>query len=1589
MQQAKNTPVILMAFANDRANDEEYLRDLPQEHRILRSVLQPAVDAGLCEVVDIANATLDDILKVFQSPRYRNRIAVLHYGGHANGYQLLLESEAGSVAAIEASGLARFLAVQNSLRLVFLNGCSTQQQSDGLLAAGVDAVISTSVAINDSVATKLSSRFYRALAGGADITSSFKEACAAAQTESGGSTRAFYAKRKKQSDIIADRFPWSIYFRDGAESVATWNLPEAANDPLFGLPDPPQQDLGQSPFRHLSWFRKEHAELFFGRGKQIRDLYSKVTGNGTAPIVLYYGQSGVGKSSLLEAGLIPRLETSQVVHYLRRDHELGLAGTLKSAIQSSEQTLPMRQSWLELESQSQKPMTIILDQVEEAYTRPNGSVSEELRTFLDDIHDVFYDRTKRPHGRLILAFRKEWLAELKRKLGEYKLPYTEVFLERLDRQGVIEAVSGPAKTERLREHFRLSVEQGLPEQIADDLLDDAGSAVAPTLQILLSRMWEAAIKINPQRPAFTRDLYSSMRREGVLLRDFLEKQIDWVQSHNHEVMSPDLLLDLLSLHTTSLGTAEQCSIEDLAKHYQHHDKSLPQILSGCRDAYLLTGGTTQSAKSRLAHDTLAPLVRQKFEMSDHPGQRARRILENRVVEWENGLVGTTLDAQDLSIVEEGKLGMRAWTADEQRMVAASRTRRRRRNVAMRLIQLCGILLVAAITGTAIFAAKKARDAEKQERLAKEQFHLAENRLASSLIVPMRHDSPQITDAEIQALWKLTTSKSEHIRQEVFRQGVLNPNLGERMIIRMPLLAKSAIGLSPSRRESAIDFVESVLDDFSQSETPKVYPDHWKTTAQLAALATALRPIPDNLARRITEQLVQRMQQNQSPWVLGMLVQQLEPYGDQLTPDEVKIAIRSLRDVDVDRSNMGMPDRLKRGFPALAPYIAEEDVANVMDDAIEDWKHPKFIGARSELDEMLNILAERLPETDAADVALVFFDLPERFPKNDDVKSLMNAWATVAEKSPDAAHLVIEMVMDHWATYGNVYYSLADSRSLFLAAAKSLPENEARRAIQSQIDKAHESSRAKLASLANKLIDSRDGTPALAMAREFSWDNSLIPLKNRIEEFGRDKLKLELLKLIEIHQPPPEPSRPTYESAIVSVARLLRAISDDELDSDLVEATSILAGKLIATTRWEHCRDYARALAAIGNPIPKDRIDPVLEKLDKFIRQVPESQIDLFPVIARFSDIVSDDALVPFVSFAASRYATVNDSYFQSQLDALVQMKSLRLPPKTMQIVSSRARWLCEHFAVKRSSPESSIVIVPDHLPNMTVLDARACQRLLLKSFAAESNHIRVAKTAALLESLPVPLSDKQIHEITQKLYLWLHYLPPATQSASHTGTFQQTNVSAELANALKSFENRISNEDRILAAHAMMHAMLQDDYRDSTPLVLDAFEQMIQPMENQRIADLYLAPWCVGAAQSITLAKMYGKPVEDQSPWQIAGEDESQLSRLASFDKNFSYPADVYFTETRPTFSPETSESSVQDRNVSKEPSSVSKLSGTSRRAVADPPLYESPSAPSPDVEPASALPIPTPLRDETTPKTTEIQAPKTSSNDSVRLFAD
>ena len=246
----------------------------------------------------------------------------------------------------------------------------------------------------------------------------------------------------------------------------------------------------------------------------------------------------------------------------------------------------------------------------------------------------------------MLGFRKEWLAELESHLVAYELPRTKVFLEPLDRRGIIEVVRGPARSARLRERYGLTVEDGLAEIIADDLLEDRGSAIAPTLQILLTKMWTKATEANYEHPQFSQEsVPAAEARRHPAARFSRTSRSPRFASGIPRRWIPDCCWTSSALHTTPLGTANRvyrrataAAVRPSGRHAAGHAAAVPGSVSvDRRSQHSERKHQNNAAGARYAGPARARTIR---HIRQARAACARRILDNRSVDWEDDNVGT-------------------------------------------------------------------------------------------------------------------------------------------------------------------------------------------------------------------------------------------------------------------------------------------------------------------------------------------------------------------------------------------------------------------------------------------------------------------------------------------------------------------------------------------------------------------------------------------------------------------------------------------------------------------------------------------------------------------------------------------------------------------------------------------------------------------------------------------------------------------------------------------------------------------------------------------------------------------------------------
>ena len=161
-----------------------------------------------------------------------------------------------------------------------------------------------------------------------------------------------------------------------------------------------------SPFKFLEPYTKADHDLFFGRDEEVEQLFELVY---EAKMVLVYGPSGVGKTSLIRCGLANRLpETEWYDIYIRRWDNINdsLRHELNQLSLDVTPDAPLKDFTDALYLQYFRPIYLIFDQFEELYTL--GTV-EEQQQFINDITELL-EQTQQV--KVLIVIREEYFAQL-------------------------------------------------------------------------------------------------------------------------------------------------------------------------------------------------------------------------------------------------------------------------------------------------------------------------------------------------------------------------------------------------------------------------------------------------------------------------------------------------------------------------------------------------------------------------------------------------------------------------------------------------------------------------------------------------------------------------------------------------------------------------------------------------------------------------------------------------------------------------------------------------------------------------------------------------------------------------------------------------------------------------------------------------------------------------------------------------------------------------------------------------------------------------------------------------------------------------
>ncbi|WP_182900843.1 caspase, EACC1-associated type [Microbispora sp. H10830] len=516
-----------------------------------------------------------------------------------------------------------------------------------------------------------------------------------------------FPRPRRQATDLGDRSPFL--------ANAAYRTPAAPGAPELS------PDEEESPYRGLAVFGPQDEDVFFGREELTRTLVRRVEARRRrgGPL-LVTGPSGSGKSSVLQAGVIPALRRASgdlccSIFTPGADplRELSRRVTALTDGDPDDFRTKLEADPFALRRALQgcpSPPLILADQFEELFTICGDET--QRRIFVEALTDACRpgDRREEPPATVVIGIRADFFG--------YCAAYPEL-LEALKHPEIV----GPMTKAQLREvierpaeRYGLVLEEGLADLLLEDLRADdvSGPGLAGVLPLL-----SHALLSTWQRRSGRLLTMAAYRASGGISRS-LSLSADETLSRlgpDAQTVAHQLLLRLVHLDDRTDDTRQRVALRNLLASQEPVARD---VLGAFVHARLVT---VSEDSAELTHETLIhawPRLRSWID-ADRASLLVRQHLVADAEAWdEHGrdpaylYPDSRLAAAQTAVCDAPDTEL---TGLEQNFLAASarRGRRRRRTAAAVIATLTALLLAAVSTG--VLAVVKQTEAERQRNEA--------------------------------------------------------------------------------------------------------------------------------------------------------------------------------------------------------------------------------------------------------------------------------------------------------------------------------------------------------------------------------------------------------------------------------------------------------------------------------------------------------------------------------------------------------------------------------------------------------------------------------------------------------------------------------------------------------------------------------------------------------------------------------------------------------------------------------------------------------------------------------------------------------
>lgn len=457
-----------------------------------------------------------------------------------------------------------------------------------------------------------------------------------------------------------------------------------------------------SPFKFLDAYDVRDREIFFGREEEIEQLYTLVF---QTRLLLVYGQSGTGKTSLIQCGLANRFKpTDWFQVFVRRKEDINVSldreirRHARTAIKpGSSAVAAVRSLYLD----HLRPVYLIFDQFEELFILGKA---QEQAAFIASVEALLASDVS---CKIVIIMREEYIAMLHAfdksvpTLFNKRLRVEPMSMRNLEQ--VIVGTTGA---------LGIALEHGAStaQRIIDNLSEGRAGVQLSYLQVYLDKLHRGAAAdpaSQGRELVFTDALVQQTGALGDVMADFLEEQTSAIQKDiagRFPQVPADAVQRVMEEFTTLDGTKLPMSRDELGDRLPAFAAFIDACLSAFESGRILRNA---DGLYELAHDTLASRIAEKRSGERKNLLKVHKLIKDRLSAFEQ--TRTFLNDDELTVARPhlAQLGL---SAAEMTFVDKSAAKVRRRRVATVGATAGLMLILATFTVVAVNGQRKAENA---------------------------------------------------------------------------------------------------------------------------------------------------------------------------------------------------------------------------------------------------------------------------------------------------------------------------------------------------------------------------------------------------------------------------------------------------------------------------------------------------------------------------------------------------------------------------------------------------------------------------------------------------------------------------------------------------------------------------------------------------------------------------------------------------------------------------------------------------------------------------------------------------------------